>query len=613
LPFTGSTIKISLIILLYWQIEINFSVIFMCGIIGYVGRKEATPVLFDGLRRLEYRGYDSYGFATLDRGKIWIRKGRGKVSEAEFEKLPGSIGIAHTRWATHGKVTKANAHPHLDCEKRIAVIHNGIIENFENLRKNLVKKGHVFKSDTDSEIISHLIEDNIDLGLPEAVMRTMKIIKGRSAILVIKDDFDGIVAARNGSPLIIGAGKNEYYIASDVPAFLNRTKEVIYLDDGEMVVIESGKKPVFIEMEKGIEVEKRVIKIDWETKHAEKGDYRHFMIKEIMEQKETIIRAINQNDSEIKRVAKEIGKAYGVFLIGCGTAGNVCHTGEYIFSSIAGKHVNYVVASEFPNYKNFLTKKTLLIMVSQSGETADVLEAVRTAKEKGVKIISLVNVKGSSLDRMSDLTFHINAGPEKAVASTKATTAQLAILYLLAYACAGRIDEGKRLLLETASKINDMLNPRYIERIKNLAVGMRKKNDIYIIGRSLNYPMAMESAIKIMEVSYMHAHGFAGGELKHGPIALIKKNTPCIVLTGGGGDHDTISNAMEVKARGGYIIGVGPKKYDVFDFWIKTPDVGLASPMVNIIPIQLLAYHLGVLRGCEVDTPRNLAKSVTVK
>jgi glucosamine--fructose-6-phosphate aminotransferase (isomerizing) len=585
----------------------------MCGIIGYVGEKNAMPILFDCLKRLEYRGYDSYGFATLDRGKIWIRKSKGKVSEGGFEKLPGYIGIAHTRWATHGKVSKANAHPHTDCEKRIAIIHNGIIENFESLRKDLIRKGHTLKSDTDSEVISHLIEDNLDLGLQEAVRRTMKILKGRSAVLVLKDDFEGIIAARNGSPGIVGAGKKEYFIASDVPAFLNRTNKVMYLDDGEMVVIEESKGPVFLSIENGKNVEKRIIKIDWDAKHAEKGDYEHFMIKEIMEQKETIIRAINQSDQNIRRVAKEIAKAYGIFLTGCGTAGNVCHTGEYIFSSIAKKHVNYVVASEFPNYKDFLTKKTLLITVSQSGETADVLEAVKAAKAKGVKVISLINVRGSSLDRMSDFTFLINAGPEKAVASTKATTAQLVVLYLLAYACSGKLDDGKRLLLETASKINDMLNPRYEERIRNLARDIHRKKNIYVIGRSLNYPMAMESALKIMEVSYIHAHGFAGGELKHGPIALIEKNTPCVVLTGGDADHDIISNAMEVKARRGFIIGIGPKRHEVFDFWIKTPDAGLASPIVNIIPMQLLAYHLGAFRGCEIDTPRNLAKSVTVK
>ncbi|UCC91448.1 MAG: glutamine--fructose-6-phosphate transaminase (isomerizing) [Candidatus Aenigmatarchaeota archaeon] len=585
----------------------------MCGIIGYIGGKEASPILFDGLRKLEYRGYDSYGFATLDEGKVWIRKGKGKISEAGFEKIPGSLGIAHTRWATHGKVSKANAHPHIDCEKRIAVIHHGIIDNFEKLRKSLVRNGHKFRSETDSEIISHLIEENMDLGLQEAVRKTMRILEGRSAVLVVKDDFNGMVAARTGSPLILGVGKDEYFIASDIPAFLNRTKDVMYLDDGEMVVLEGGKKPEFINIENGKPVEKRLIRIEWDAKHAEKGEYEHYMIKEIMEQKDTIIRAINQNDRDIKRVAKEINKAYGVFLTGCGPAGKVCHTGEYIFSNIAGKHVNYVVSSEFPNYRNFLMKKTLLITVSQSGETADVLEAVKAAKEKGVKVISLINVKGSSLDRVSDFTFLIKAGPEKAVASTKATTSQLAILYLLAYASVGKLNEGKMLLLNTASEINDMLNPRYGERIRKLAEGLHKKRNIYIIGRSLNYPIALESAIKIMEVSYIHAQGFAGGELKHGPIALIEKNTPCIVLTGGSSDHDILSNAMEIKSRGGLIRGVGPKKYDVFDFWIKTPNVGFASPIVNIIPVQLLAYYLGVFKGCEIDTPRNLAKSVTVK
>ncbi len=585
----------------------------MCGIIGYVGAREAADVLFDGLKKLEYRGYDSYGFATLSGGRIWIRKGKGKISEAGFEKLPGSVGIAHTRWATHGKVSKANAHPHVDCEKRTAIIHNGIIENFETLRKSLLRRGHKFRSETDSEIIAHLIEENIDMGLPEAVRKTMGMLKGRSAVLVMRDDFDGIVAARNGSPLILGVGKNEYFIASDIPAFLDKTKDVMYLDDGEMVVIEKEGKPRFADIATGGKRRKRVIRIEWDAKHAEKGKYKHYMIKEIMEQKDIIMRAINQSEREISKVAKEINRAYGVFLTGCGTAGNVCHTGEYIFSSIAGKHVNYIASSEFPSYRDFLTKKTLLIAVSQSGETADVLEAVRAAKEKGVRVISLVNVKGSSLDRMSDFTFHINAGPEKAVASTKATTAQLAILYLLAYACTNRLNEGKRLLLETGSKINDMLNPRYGERIRKLAKKIHMKDHIYIIGRSFNYPVARESALKVMEVSYIHAHGFAGGELKHGPIALIEDGTPCIVITGGDSEFETINNAMEVKARGGLIIGVGPKKYEVFDFWLKTPDVGVASPIVNLIPLQLLAYYLGVFRGCEVDTPRNLAKSVTVK
>ncbi len=585
----------------------------MCGIIGYVGHREAAPILFASLQKLEYRGYDSYGFATLHQRKIWIRKNKGKISEAGFEKLPGTIGIGHTRWATHGNVEKTNAHPHVDCEKHVAIVHNGIIENFEILKKRLEKDGHKFRSQTDSEIIAHLIENNIGAGVEEAVRRAMLVLGGRSAVVVISRDFDGIIAARTGSPLIVGVGENEYYIASDIPAFLNRTNKVMYLDDGQMVIIEKNKAPIFKDIKSNDIIKKRIITIDWDAEQIEKGKYKHYMIKEIMEQKETIIRALNQDSRAIKKVANEIDKAFGVFLTGCGTAGKVCLTGEYIFSNIANKHVNYVTSSEFPNYKNFLTKKTLLIAVSQSGETADVLEAVKVAKEKGVKVISITNVKGSTLDRMSDYTFLINAGPEKAVASTKATTAQLAILYLLAYSLAKNIDHGKRLLLEMASKINDMLNPRYEEHIKKIAKRLHRKKDIFIIGRGFNYPMALESAIKIQEVSYIHAQGFAGGELKHGPIALIEKNTPCIVLTKGEDDHDIISNAMEVKARGGLVIGVGPKKYGVFDLWIKTPSVGMLSPIVNIIPIQLLAYHLGLFRGCEIDTPRNLAKSVTVK
>lgn len=589
----------------------------MCGIVGYVGKRKVAPLLVDSLKKLEYRGYDSCGVATLYKDKIWIKKDKGKIEEVDrklrMSDLPGSVGFGHTRWATHGKVSKRNSHPQTDCNGDVAVIHNGIIENFSELKKRMKAKGHRFRSDTDTEVVAHMIEDKLrsGIGLEECVRKTMNSLKGRSAIIVIKKGFPGLIAARTGSPLILGVGEKEYFIASDVPAFLNYTNRVMYLDDGEMVVVK--EKPVFMNLADGNEVKKRIITINWEAKEAEKGEHKHYMIKEIMEQKDSIMRAINQDEDEIKRVSKEINRAFGVFLTGCGTAGKVCHTGEYIFSTVADKHVNYVVSSEFPNYKHFLTKKTLLIAVSQSGETADVLEAVKIAKEKGVKVISLVNVKGSSLDRQSDITFFIKAGPEKAVASTKATTAQLAVLYLLAYASAGKLKEGKKLLLETASKINDMLNPRYEVRIKKLAKKIYRKKNIYIIGRGLNYPMALESAIKIMEVSYIHAQGFAGGELKHGPIALIEKGSPCIVLAGNEGEKNIIGNAIEVKARGGFIIGVGPKKEEVFDYWLKTPDVGVASPIVNIIPVQLLAYHLGILRGCDVDQPRNLAKSVTVE
>jgi glucosamine--fructose-6-phosphate aminotransferase (isomerizing) len=584
----------------------------MCGIAAYKGTGNAPQIVLEALKKLEYRGYDSWGIASLTPDGIESVKKVGKISAHNETGLKESrVAMGHTRWATHGGVCEANTHPHFDCRNEIAVMHNGIIENFVELKKGLEKRGHIFVSATDTEVIAHLIEENMQLGLSEAVRKAMSMIHGRSAIIAMHSGFDGFVAARTGSPLILGIGKNEYFVASDIPAFLQYTKNVMYLDDNEMVVIHD--KPEFFSINDGKPITKRVITIDWEAAQAEKGDYDHFMIKEIMEQKETIRRAINQDEEALKGIASEINKSFGTFLTGCGTAGKVCLAGEYIFSRIAKKHINYVVSSEFPNYTDFLKPETLLITISQSGETADVLEAVKAAKEKGVKVISLVNVKGSSLDRQSDCTFHINAGPEKAVASTKATTSQLSLLYLLAYATVGKLDEGKRMLIETGEKVNDMLNPRYLDRIKNLAEKMHREPNIYIIGRGANYPIALESAIKIQEVSYIHAQGFAGGELKHGPLALIDKGSPCIVLTANDETfNDTISNAMEIKARGGYIIGVGPKRHEVFDYWIKTPDVGVASPIVNIIPVQLLAYYLGLHKGCDIDQPRHLAKSVTV-
>lgn len=584
----------------------------MCGIVGYIGNESAAPVIHDSLKRLEYRGYDSYGFAILDNGKIQIEKDVGKISETGPGNLSGRIGMGHSRWATHGNVSKRNAHPHTDCSGRIAVVHNGIIENFQDLKKELAERGHVFKSDTDTEIIPHLIEESLSLGFSEAVIEAVKKLKGRYAVTVLNSDEKRIIGVRKGSPLIVGKGKSQTFIASDIPAFLKHTNQVMYLDDNEMVVADGKTK--FFDINSGEPVPKRLITIDWDAAQAEKGEYPHFLIKEIMEQKDTITRAINQNEEAILKTAEEIKKAEGTFLTGCGTAGKVCLAGEYIFSKVSNKHVNFIVSSEFPNYQHFLTDKTLLVTISQSGETADVMEAVEVAKNLGVKVISLVNVMGSTLYRNSDYAFLINAGPEKAVASTKATTAQLALVTLLAYAVDGRLNEGKRLLIDTASKVNDMLNPRYEARITKLAAKLKNSKNIYIIGRSMNYPMALESAIKIMEVSYIHAQGFAGGELKHGPLALIHEGAPCIVLVANDETKDdVISNAMEIKARGGYIIGVSPENSEVFDFWIKVPDVGNASPIVNIIPIQILAYHLGIMRGCDVDYCRNLAKAVTVK
>ena len=547
----------------------------MCGIIGYKGSGQAGPVLLDSLKRLEYRGYDSYGFATVSGGNLLVNKRVGRISDNGGEEgLPGRIGIGHTRWATHGGVTDCNAHPHTDCTGSIAVVHNGIIENYQELKAALLSRGHKFSSETDTEIIPHLIEESIGMGFRQAVKKAMSQIRGRYAIVAISRDSDSIIAVRRGSPLIVGVGKdNDFYVASDIPAFLEYTRKVMYLDDNQMLVLD--REPEFYDLETGERIEKRLVEIHWDASQAEKGEYEHFLIKEIMEQKDTIMRAINQKDEDIMRIADEINSAFGTFVTGCGTAGKVCLAAEYLFSKIARKHINFIVSSEFPNYHHFLKEGGLMITISQSGETADVLEAVETAKAKRVKVISLVNVMGSTLDRVSDHSFQINAGPEKAVASTKATTAQMAIMTLLAYATAGKLQEGKKLLMEAASKVNDMLNPRYEERIRELAERIKEQPNVYIIGRSLNYPMSLEAAIKIMEVSNIHAQGFAGGELKHGPLALIEQGVPVIALLGNDEVRDdVISNAMEARTRGAFIIGVGPENNEVFDYWLKVPDVG---------------------------------------
>ncbi|MCA9374191.1 MAG: glutamine--fructose-6-phosphate transaminase (isomerizing) [Candidatus Gracilibacteria bacterium] len=589
----------------------------MCGIFAYSGPKNnAGEIVVQGLKKLEYRGYDSWGIAFSKEQKIDLIRKVGKIGEFNLEhnKIPEStLAIGHSRWATHGGVTEANAHPHVDEERNFAVVHNGIIENYRELREELQKKGYTFKSETDTETIVHLIADYAkEDTFVVAARKALKRLKGRFAMLVIKGDEQKIIAARRGSPLIIGVGDGEFFIASDIPAFLQHTRKVMYIDDNEMVVV--NDKPHFYNFNTGEEVQKRVVEIDWEAESAEKGDFEHFMLKEITEQKDTIYRAINQNDSEILHLADEIKNAYGTFLIGCGTAAKVCHAASYLFSKVAKRHVNIVVGSEFPSHQDFLKEKSLVIAVSQSGETADTLEAIEVAKAKGSKVLSIINVEGSTMDRMSDYAIHIKAGPEKAVASTKATTSQLAILTMLAYACDGRLTEGKRLLIDTAGKINDMLNPRYEEHIHALAQKIKDVESMYVIGKAVNYPMALESAIKLQEVSYIHAEGFAGGELKHGPIALISQGTPCLALVANDETRtDILNNAMEVKARGGFIIGVAPQEEDVFDYWIKVPDAGNASPIVNIIPVQLLAYHLAVLRQNNPDMPRNLAKSVTVK
>jgi glucosamine--fructose-6-phosphate aminotransferase (isomerizing) len=588
----------------------------MCGIFAYKGyQKNAPSMVFEGLKKLEYRGYDSWGIAWKKGEKIQTYRKVGKISEASvepFQQEESTLAMSHSRWATHGGVTEVNAHPHRSSDGKITVIHNGIIENYSELKEELGVER--FQTQTDTEVICELISQYCkEMDFLAATKKACDRFEGRYAFIVMSEDDNRLIAARRGSPLILGVAPGEWFLASDIPAFLQYTREVNYLDDDQMVVIDDDKA-TFYDLLSDSEIQKRTITIDWAEEEAEKGDYDHFMLKEIMDQKETIIRAINQNEEEILKIAEYIKKARGVFLSGCGTAGKMCMAAEYFFSIVANRHVNFAASSEFPVYHHFLIPESLLIVVSQSGETADVLEAMRVAKEKGAKVLSIVNVQGSSIARASDFSLLINAGPEKAVASTKAATSQLTLLLLIAYAVAGKLEEGKKLLIETAAMINDMLNPRFLKYIKEVAEDMNHSDHAYIIGKASNYPMALEAAIKIQEVSYIHAEGFAAGELKHGPIALITKGTPCISLIAEDEvKKDIINNTIELKSRGAHIIGISPNIHESFDHWIRVPDAGVASPIVNVIPLQLLAYYLSLHRGVNPDMPRNLAKSVTVK
>lgn len=592
----------------------------MCGIIGYKGEDKAISVVLEGLKNLEYRGYDSWGIACRSNPEIVLVKEVGKigeVTEAEIKsKLdkgkPLTVGLGHTRWATHGGVTQKNAHPHKSENQQIAVVHNGIIENFEEIKEKLKSTGINFDSETDTEVIPQLIQHYISQGkdFEQAFVETLKKLKGNYAIVAISQESDKILFGKIGSPLVIGKKENEYFIASDIPAFLKHTNQVIYLDDGEYGSI--GDNLQVYKLEDNSQVEKEVNKVDWNIEQAQKGEYPHFMIKEIMEQEESIKRSLEQDNSHLEKVIQMMKEAKGIFLVGCGTSYHSCISASYNFSHIAKSHVNVVLASEFRNYEEFLTDKTLMIAVSQSGETADLIDAVKVAKNKGVKVISLVNVMGSTLKRMSDESILMNAGPEICVCSTKNYTSQLAILLLLAYGLADRLEEGKQIIQNAANNVKKTIDNN-LEKIKELAKNLKDHKDLFLIGRDLAYPSALEGALKIKEVSYIHAEGFAGGELKHGTMALIEENTPVITIATPETEQLINSNAIEIKSRGGNIIGIGSKKHEVYNTFIEVPDVRQANPLLMIIPIQLLSYYLAIERGCDPDKPRNLAKSVTVR
>lgn len=584
----------------------------MCGIIGYYGNKDACNVVVDGLKRLEYRGYDSFGISFLGKNNIEVVKGVGKIGGFQNIDKESNVAIGHTRWATHGSVTESNAHPHLSNNNEIAVVHNGIVENYQELKESLESAGFKFRSDCDSEVIPNLIQfymQHEKMDLIEATVAALERIEGSYAVVIMHKDLNGLIGARDGSPLVVGIGKGEYFFASDIPALLQNTKKVIYMDDKEMAI--AGKFVKVFDLKKHKEVKKDITEIDWSLEQAQKGSYEHFMLKEIDDQKFTIKKAIEQRPELIEKVTRMIKGAKGVFFVGCGTSYHACVSASYIFTNVARMHVNVALASEFRNYEDFLTPKTLVIAVSQSGETADLLDAVKTAKRRNSKIISIVNVMGSTLTRLSDETIMMNAGPEICVLSTKSYTSQLAILLLLAYVVAGREREAKELINKTTGLIPNIIE-KNLRDLKTFAPKFKEAKDIFLIGRGLAYPTAMEGALKIKEVSYIHAEAFAGGELKHGTIALIEKGTPTVVVSTDATRKLIMSNANEIKSRGGFIIGIDSLPNELFDYFIQVEDVGNANPILKIIPIQILAYYLALSKGCDVDHPRNLAKSCTV-
>jgi len=584
----------------------------MCGIFGYIGKRtDASTVVFEGIKTLEYRGYDSWGVAAISKNSIFVQKQVGKIKEAKLQSPPlSSLAIAHTRWATHGGVTKENAHPHLDCTKQIALIHNGIIENYDTLKKRL-SKSHTFISETDSEVAVHMIEELMKtLPFSEAVRQAFLACTGSNAFVAIHTKSQEIVSIRNGSPLVVGYSDNEQFIASDAAGLLPYTKRVHFLEDNEMAILTSTNTDI-INIESN--TKKNVIPtvLTWTQTAATKSGFDTFMEKEISEQPE-IIQKIANDQTNITSLAIAIKKARGTYFIGCGSAYYACLSGTYLFSTIAKRHINATVASEFTFQEDFIKDTSLVIALSQSGETMDIIDAVKRAKEKGATIGSIVNVEGSTLSRISDLTIPCGAGPEISVASTKDLVAKLSHLISLSYCLADKQKEGEVSLSGAALETRRIIAKK--NTISDIASRLLKKEHIFIVGRGLSYPAALEIAMKIKEISYIHAEGLAAGELKHGTLALVEKGTPCIVIAPNDETHGAnIAAAMELKARGAIIIGLASENHEVFDHYIEVKDCGPATIIPTIVVGQLLALAITKGKGLDPDKPRNLAKSVTVK
>jgi len=593
----------------------------MCGLIGYCGDKAAAPTIFEALKRVEYRGYDSAGIATLSNGHLLVKKGVGKLDDANsqygLDTLPGNIGIGHTRWATHGSVTQTNTHPHCDCSSEIAVIHNGIIDNYQELRQQLINKGHHFVSETDTEVIPHLIEEEMKTGcsLEAAVLAIAPKIDGLYAFLAVSSRDPGkIVGTRKGSPLAIGINDHAYFAASDPLAFSGQANQLISLADTEVAIL-TADKIEFLDSD-GNKLVKETSELDTQWCDNHKQGYQFYMLKEIKEQPQTLEAAIAQDKDMFTEVALDILRAGQVIITACGTSRYAALVGRYLFSKIGNKFCDVVIASEFQYFADSVNKNTAVLAISQSGETVDVTEGVKRARAAGAQVFSIVNRPHSLLSapEMSHKVIYLNCGPEICVAATKSFLNQLAIFYLLSFSMVNAFDKAANDLKLINSDISKSIEWNE-QQLQELSQKLKNKTDFYYIARGINFAIASEAALKLKEISYIHAEGMPAGELKHGTIALIEQGTPVVVICPNDYTYsETLSNAMEAKSRGAYIIAVSDIENDIYDFWIKIPKVDeLLYPIVSVVPLQLLAYHLAVSKGYDPDMPRNLAKSVTVK
>lgn len=614
----------------------------MCGIVGYIGPKPVVPVLLDGLRRLEYRGYDSAGVAVVQDGAIEVRRSAGKLINLENaisgKPLAGAYGLGHTRWATHGRPSEENAHPHRDGSGRIVVVHNGIIENYLEIKRELIAEGHTFQSETDTEVVAHLVEKEWkNDGLENAVLRAMKRVRGLFALVLLSaDDPEKLVTVRNGPPIVVGIGDGEYFVASDVPAILSHTRNVVFLDDREMAIV-TANGVVFKNLD-GHDVQRTPQRVTWDPISAEKAGYKHFMLKEIFEQpaavRDTVLSRASRDTGHVH--LDEIGLADGdlrnidkITLLACGTSWHAALVGKFMIEELAKVPVEVDYGSEYRYRDPIISSRSLAVAITQSGETADTLAALREAKGKGARSLSICNVVGSMATREAEGTIYTHAGPEIGVASTKAFTTQLVALYLFALKLAEARDtlsqDDRRRYIDALMHLPQVLEATLkltAKPMEEVAARFHNRTDFLYLGRGINYPIALEGALKLKEISYIHAEGYPAGEMKHGPIALIDENMPVVALA----THDHVfekmqGNIQEVKARGGSIIAITTEGDSILkdlmsdrDSLVAVPATDrLLMPIVISLPLQLLSYYIAVRRGCDVDQPRNLAKSVTVE